>query len=194
MFAYCNNNPIIRVDESGEFFNTICGALVGGVIAVLFRATDKAGLPIESVGEAFARGAVTGAIAGAGLDICVATAGIGGMIAVGITGAVSGALDTLWENKNIGQQATVREIITNSIVGGGLNVLFGAAGREAKNAVGKTLKEVGKAVVKNFNRSIRSNAGKVVAKKAVQAATTNITYSALQGAAAKVYSLIMLKM
>ena len=62
------------------------------------------------------------------------------------------------------------------------------------NAVGKTLKEVWKAVVKNFNRSIRSNAGKVVAKKAVQATATNLSYSALQGAAAKVYSLIMLKM
>ena len=59
MFAYCNNNPIIRVDASGEFFNTICGAVIGGAIAAL---TCGEG---ETPAQAFMRGAVTGAIAGA---------------------------------------------------------------------------------------------------------------------------------
>ena len=188
MFAYCNNNPIIRVDENGEFFNTICGAVIGGAIAAI---TCREG---ETPAQAFMRGAVTGAIAGAGLDLCIATGGIGGLIVVGVTGAVSGVIDTAWEKKNQGNDINWGEAVANGIIGAGLNVLFGAAGREAKNAVGKTLKEVGKAIVKNFNRSIRSNAGKFVAKKAINATVTNLSYSAVQGAAAKVYSLITAKM
>ena len=33
MFAYCENNPIIGVDPTGEFLNTIFGAVAGSVIA-----------------------------------------------------------------------------------------------------------------------------------------------------------------
>ena len=188
MFAYCSNNPIIRIDTSGEFFNTICGAVIGGAIAAI---TCGEG---ETPAQAFMRGAVTGAIAGAGLDLCIATGGIGGLIVVGITGAASGVIDTAWEKKNQGNDINWGEAVANGIIGAGLNVLFGAAGREAGNAVGKTLKEVGKAVVTNFKRSITNKAGKVVAKKAVQATLSNSAYSAVQGAAAKVYSLITAKM
>ena len=188
MFAYCGNNPIMRADTSGEFFNTICGAVIGGTIAALTRGKG------ESIAQAFMRGAATGAIAGAGLDFCIATGGVGGLIVAGVTGAASGVIDTVWEKKNQGNNINWGEVVANGIIGAGLNVLFGAAGREVSNAVGKTLKEVGEAVVTNFNRSITNNAGKVVTKKVVQATLTNSAYSAVQGAAAKVYSLITAKM
>ena len=34
MFAYCENNPIMRTDESGEFWNIVIGAAVGGVTEI----------------------------------------------------------------------------------------------------------------------------------------------------------------
>ncbi len=34
MFAYCENNPIMRTDESGEFWNIVIGAAVGGVMEI----------------------------------------------------------------------------------------------------------------------------------------------------------------
>ena len=32
MFAYCGNNPVIREDNCGQFWNIIAGAVVGGVL------------------------------------------------------------------------------------------------------------------------------------------------------------------
>ena len=32
-FAYCDNNPVSRSDDGGTFFNTVIGAVVGGIAA-----------------------------------------------------------------------------------------------------------------------------------------------------------------
>ena len=32
LFAYCDNNPITRIDEDGEFWNVVAGAVVGGLV------------------------------------------------------------------------------------------------------------------------------------------------------------------
>ena len=33
MFAYCENNPVMRSDEDGEFWNVVVGALVGRLVS-----------------------------------------------------------------------------------------------------------------------------------------------------------------
>ena len=33
LYAYCDNNPIMRIDESGEFWNLAVGAIAGGAIS-----------------------------------------------------------------------------------------------------------------------------------------------------------------
>ena len=33
LYTYCDNNPIMRFDDEGDFWNTIAGAIVGGVTA-----------------------------------------------------------------------------------------------------------------------------------------------------------------
>ena len=38
MFAYCENNPVMRTDESGEFFNTVIGAVVGATFGAVSAA------------------------------------------------------------------------------------------------------------------------------------------------------------
>ena len=183
MFAYCGNNPIVREDVSGEFFNTVCGALVGGVISVI-TCKEK-----ESAGDAFLRGMTTGAIAGAGLDICIATGGIGGLAIAGALGAASAVLDTAWEAKNNGTSARTGELIVSGTVGAGLNVLFGAAGRELTNTMGKGIKEVGKAIVSNTVKGVTSKSGKFALKKALITTAENLASSTIQGSFGKIFSL-----
>ncbi len=72
LFAYCDNNPIVRVDCGGDFWNTIigaaAGAVVGGITAAIMRTDIAAGI---------ASGALSGAISGAAVDITIATGGVG---------------------------------------------------------------------------------------------------------------------
>ncbi len=123
MFAYCENNPITNDDQSGEFINTILGAITGAVCAVVTR--DRR----ESWTQAALRGAATGAIAGLGVDICIATGGVGGLIAVAALGAVSGFVDKYASKKNVGEKATAGELATSAVIGMGVNLAFGAYGR-----------------------------------------------------------------
>lgn len=185
MFAYCGNNPAIRVDSTGQFFNTICGAIVGAVISVVTRQEN------ESIGEAIVRGLVTGAVAGAGLDICVATGGAAaGLLIAGALGAGAAMADTAWEAHNNGKTASVGDIVLSGIVGGGLNVLFGAAGREFSNAVGQSIKSVGEAIWDNTVRSVTNRSGKVILKKVVIETAKNLASSTVQGGFGKIYTMV----
>ena len=185
MFAYCGNNPVSRADSSGEFFNTVCGALIGGLIA--WATHDKR----ENAGEAFLRGFVTGAIAGAMLDISIVTAGAGAAIAIAaIGGAVAAAIDYGWEQSNKGEEATVGGYITNAVIGAGFNMLFMGAGRVANRAVGNSIVTVGQALVKNTVKSVTSRAGNFMVKKFGMELLNNTISATVQSGFAKVYSLV----
>lgn len=189
MFAYCGNNPAIRFDSSGQFFNTICGAIVGAVISATTRQEN------ESMGEAIVRGMVTGAVAGVGLDICIATGGAAvGLFIAGSLGASAAMADTAWEAHNNGREANTGDIVLSGIVGGGLNVLFGAAGREFSNAVGQTAKTVGTAIWNNTVRSVTNKSGKIVLKKVVTESAKNLASSTIQGVFGKIYTMVGSKM
>ena len=188
MFAYCNNNPVIRIDASGCFFNTICGAIVGAAISVATR-KDK-----ESVGDALIRGLVTGAIAGAGLDICVVTGGAAGLVVAGLFGAGAAIADTAWEAHNNGEKTSAGGIAVSGIVGGGLNLLFGASGRELNNIAGKSIRTVINDLWDNTIRSITNKAGKFAIKKAALETAKNMATSTIQGAFGKIYTLVGSKM
>ena len=183
VFLYCANNPICREDSSGAFFNTICGAIIGAVVAVVTKKKD------ESVGEALVRGAVTGLIAGVGLDICVATGGVGGLVAAGAFGAAGSALDTAWEAENNGEHASVADCIISGVVGGGLNLLYGASGREANRVIGQTVPEIYKAMEENTIRSVSTRTGKVVLRKVIAESAKNLTASTSQSIFGKAFSI-----
>jgi len=82
LFAYCGNNPVIRVDRGGQFWNTIigtfAGAIVGAVSAVIMGTDITAGI---------VSGAISGAISGAAVDIAIATGGIGLVALAGVAAA-----------------------------------------------------------------------------------------------------------
>lgn len=41
LYAYCDNNPVIRIDESGKFWNIATGAIIGGLISGASQALDN---------------------------------------------------------------------------------------------------------------------------------------------------------
>ncbi len=79
MFAYCENNPVDRIDPSGEFFFTMLGGVtgfIGSAVTSLILGNDIA----DAIEDGLA-GAVGGAIAGFGVDAGLLLIGTGGVAA-----------------------------------------------------------------------------------------------------------------
>ena len=187
MFAYCENNPIIGVDPTGEFLNTIFGAVAGSVIAV---ATREAG---ETWQQAALRGAVTGMIAGFALDASIATAGAAGVLIATLGGVASGVADKYWSYANVGRKPTGGEVVSSALAGAVINTAFGAAGRVAGRAVGNTVKTVVKAVKTNFVSGFVTKSGRFLGRKAAKTVASNVRDSFAAGALTWMYNLLFSK-
>ena len=77
-YGYCLNNPLVYVDENGEFWHLVIGAVVGGIINWI---SNGARLDAKGLGY-FAVGAVAGAV-GAGIGSGVSASLAGGTFAGG---------------------------------------------------------------------------------------------------------------
>ena len=141
-YGYCLNNPLVYVDENGEFFHLIIGAVVGGILNWAF---NGARLDAKGLGY-FAVGAVAGAV-GAGIGSGVSASLAGGTFAGGfmstsvavsssfINGAAIGAASGLGAGfvggfgnglvggQNIGQ--AFGSGITNGLIGMGMGGVIG---------------------------------------------------------------------
>ena len=128
LYAYCDNNPVMRVDSDGEFWNTVIGALsgaiIGGISAALFGTDVWAGI---------ASGAISGGISGLALDIAIATGGTG-IVAFSLVVTVSGLGSSLGSYVNQRMNGTEFEdiawgaVVIDGVwgaIGGALS--FGAA-------------------------------------------------------------------
>ena len=104
VFAYCDNNPLNRVDEDGECWDIIIGGIVGGIVsgassivndAIMGRETTV-GSVLMSVGAGFAAGMLTAAFPSGGIHD-IMSAGIAGVIAFSSAfGGGSTILEALW--------------------------------------------------------------------------------------------------
>ncbi|WP_255493694.1 RHS repeat domain-containing protein [Capnocytophaga sp. oral taxon 902] len=143
-YGYCLNNPLVYVDENGEFFHLIIGAVVGGILNWAF---NGARLDAKGLGY-FAVGAVAGAV-GAGIGSGVSASLAGGTFAGGFmsgtavssslfssfasgfsagfsSGFISGAGNS-WINGNSflqGIYSGVNMGTTSGFIGGAINVSF----------------------------------------------------------------------
>ena len=77
-YGYCLNNPLVYVDQNGEFWHLVIGAAIGGVINWI---SNGARLDAKGLGY-FAVGAVAGAV-GAGIGSGVSASLAGGTFAGG---------------------------------------------------------------------------------------------------------------
>ena len=104
LFAYCDNNPIMRADKDGEFWNFVIGGVVGAVVGggvAALNGEDAAGIIIGAFS-----GAVSGVIAATGLGL-IAQAGI----SAGISAAADFANQTVDIVQNEGNLLTDYNII-----------------------------------------------------------------------------------
>ena len=142
MFAYCNNSPIITIDENGDVLCTILGATIGAITSVLFKSleTDSP----EELKAAAINGAISGAISGAVADVMVVTGGsAGAFIAAGaIAGAAGSVSGQIAENMYLDIPTTTEDVVSNAIVGGFVGGAFGALS-PTKESLKKTLIKAG---------------------------------------------------
>ena len=76
LFAYCDNNPVMRKDDGGEFWNYVVGGIVGAVIGAVTTAVDAvkkdgwgaltSGKTWAKIGISAACGTVNGLVAASG--------------------------------------------------------------------------------------------------------------------------------
>ena len=176
VFAYCANNPVIHVDESGNIFFTIIGGLIGGIVGAVDAAINGEDIWAGAIG-----GAVTGAIMGAATDITVATGGVGAVAAVAIYagcgfvgGAVGNATQQVVTSVNAGK--TFEESMSN--------IDYAEVGVSA--AVGLVSNVVGMGVGNRITNSIFKPIQSRIVNEAAQAAASevcNFSYYGIRTAA-----------
>ena len=129
-FAYCGNNPIIRVDPEGEIWHIVGGAVVGAVLeggsALIQGKTGK------EIGAAAVRGAIEG-------GVVAATGGAGlmvGIISNAGASVVGSAVEQVIANDG---DIDVKVVGRDALVSGSLSLVTGKTSEALKKAVEKTV-------------------------------------------------------
>ena len=148
MFAYCGNNPVSRIDNGGEWWNVVIGAVVGAAISAI--STAISGGSTEEILVSAACGAVSGAFA---------ATGFGGVVGQMAVGAVTSAIDSGYQNYNDYKsgEKTLGEAIGGTLVDTALGATFGAMGAEGTGALKASNK-----IAKNTNKAIKTLTKKVL--------------------------------
>ena len=139
LFAYCDNNPVARVDYGGEFWHIVAGAVVGGLIEGVLSAVSQkmetGSINWGIVGVSVASGAITGAPGSTGLKL-------GAMVAInaGVSMAENTAEQVI-ENKGF-DNFSIGKVALNGVVG----AVSGATGGAGNGT--KSLMNLGKQSVK----------------------------------------------
>ena len=159
MFAYCENNPVMKEDRDGEVPHIVIGAVVGAVIssAVELGGQLLAGQPLQDinwkkVGMAALSGAAGGALAATGVGLIGQVAGN-----VGI-----GVVSYMANSRIDGEDITAEGIVKNALVGAVTGVI-GGAGADGKNVI-STLNHVEKSIAREARRANRKYAAKQIAR------------------------------
>ena len=139
LYAYCDNNPINRIDDGGEYWNIVAGAVIGGAISVGMELANQvisskiAGEKVNwtEAGKAIAISAVSGAIGGG-----MTAAGVPVNIERAVTGAISGLTEAYTQFKN---KTELGEGIVDVLTTVGMEVFFAGRGNKPTGASYKEL-------------------------------------------------------
>ena len=78
LYAYCDNNPIMRTDGDGDFWNWLVGGVVGAIGGAVSAAIE--GKTGNEFWGSVANGAISGTITGAVADVLTITGGTAGIV------------------------------------------------------------------------------------------------------------------
>ena len=170
MFAYCENNPIIGIDPTGEFawlIGAVAGAAVNVATSVITQLHDGGNVDI---GKVVVSG-ICGAVAGAGLPK--------------VGGAIVGAATSLIDNisSNWGDASlTTGEKILDAVVATGFGALTGAMGSSVNaiklDSAVSTVKSATKALVNGGRKLFKKQAKKGLRKAGKYIGKSFFTYLA----------------
>ena len=158
LFAYCDNNPIMRVDDSGDFWMFIgaaIGAAVGGAVSAISQYAATGKIDWKVVGVNAASGAISGALASTGIGL---VASIG-------ANAVLGGITYAAEQIVKGEKITIGGVIAGTI-SGGIGGAIGGKGANAK-ALSATWKSTKKVIIREGRRQNRKYASKQIARHTI---------------------------
>lgn len=164
MFVYCGNNPVMRADSQGEFWNVIVGAVVGGAISFVSTlvselVNNKGEIDTDSwkkIGVSTALGVAEGAL----VALCPAAA-----IAISAASSVTEtAIHGVIDGDSVGK------IVRDSLISGAIGAVAGSGGTEFVKG-GKLMNQaahsLGNAVRKGVHPVVKKAAKKTV-KKAIK--------------------------
>ena len=160
LYAYCDNNPVMRVDQGGDFWNFIIGgaigAIAGGVVAAL-NGEDWVGIIINSVA-----GAASGVVAASGLGL-LAQAGVSAVISAAAD-AVNQSIDSIKNGNNVIDNYNITRTAKEATLGFVTSAIGSVAGKVFDNKVTKKLgisnELYDKYLEKSFSAALRSEQGK----------------------------------
>ena len=146
LYAYCDNNPLTRTDDGGEFWHIIAGGVVGGLIGAATKMFCNVIENKENIWEGVGMAAVTGAA-----SVALAATGVGlvGQMVGGATIAMAGNAAQQGIDIANGKKDTfdVQEMIFDGAVGAVCG-LVGGPGASQGNS--KTAIDLGKNLTKQI--------------------------------------------
>ena len=140
MFAYCENNPIVRSDPSGELWNLVAGAavgaIIGGISSALSSYKQSGTIDVASMFAGAAAGAVSGLISASGLGAGVQALASG---AIGCAGEIFDAYRS-------GRDVNVKDALVGAAIGAGSSLVGSFSTKNAvqasKNCIQKGINKV----------------------------------------------------
>ena len=161
LFAYCDNNPVVRTDDDGEFWHIVIGAVAGSLISgtvKVFANLIEGKNPTDGLVTAMLSGAASGALASTGL----------GMVSMAIGNAAISMTENV-TNQVIANRGfnnfNVGDMVIDGVIGG-VSGAIGGAGKGSKNLTNLGKQTVKRTVNVTVNKGIKAGikeAGKAFA-------------------------------
>lgn len=157
----------MHTDEQGTYVNTVTGALIGGVIGgftALLNKTDET--EIRDIWNGFLIGALSGGVAGLGLDFGLAFGGLYGLLVSSTFGGMGSGFNyflTQIESGSSVNPAVMTVEIVSGIVGNTMAYGFSplSISRRSGNVFKNFIQDGNATIMKNTTRRVQ---GKVVSK------------------------------
>ena len=196
LFAYCGDNPVLRNDKDGEFWNIIVGGLIGGTVNLVSsyisaRLSGEKLTPADCVAS-FATGALSGALAATGIGVVEST-----IINTFASFGASVAADVCSKRSIDWGKAGVSAFCAGvgSVIGGNgiknLKEPYGQAFRIAKNAkniVGSFAKGSARKAAISTARTLTRSAANIFYAESCKTLGKTLIAGALSGAGSYAYS------
>ena len=153
LYAYCDNNPVIRVDHGGDFWHIVAGAaiggLIGGISSIVGQAVSGQKINWAEVGVSAASGALTGAITAA----CPGMGAVATGIVHGVVGAGTHVATELVNGRTPTVAGTLAAGVTSGVLAGGAKAISN------KLTTTKLYRSVSTAEAKSFSSTGKFSAG-----------------------------------